>query len=203
MKKLRVAITGGIGSGKSSVAEYLQSLAYPVFSCDAIYQTIYPTKEYQAALAALFPSCIKDGAVDRALLASLVFSDKNALEQLNRLSHTSIMDRLNAEMDAAAGDVVFAEVPLLFEGGYESSFDYVIVVLRPLQDRVNAICSRDNSSEEDAKARIRNQFDYDSAQTVGFFSAAKYFLLQNNCDMQSLYKKTDELLSQILSSMKQ
>ncbi len=197
MKKIRVAITGGIGSGKSSVAAHLQSLAYPVFSCDTIYQTIYPSKEYQSALSALFPSCIKDGAVDRKLLAGLVFSDKSALEKLNRLSHTSIMEHLNAEMDSANAQVVFAEVPLLFESGYESAFDYVIVVLRDRSERINAICHRDNLSKEEAIARIQNQFDYDLAQKNGFFSSPKYLLLKNDFGIGLLHKKTEDLLSRI------
>ena len=197
MKKIKVAITGGIGSGKSSVAAHLQTLGYPVFSCDAIYQTIYPSKEYQAALAALFPSCVKDGMVDRKLLAGLVFSDKSALERLNQLSHASIMDRLNQEMDSVNANVVFAEVPLLFEGGYESAFDYVIVVLRDRAERIDAICNRDNLSKEDAAARIQNQFDYDLAQKNGFFTLPKYLLLKNDGDIGLLHKKTEDLLLRI------
>lgn len=198
MKKIKVAITGGIGSGKSSVAAHLQTLGYPVFSCDAIYQTIYLSEEYQAALSALFPSCVKDGIVDRKLLANVVFSDKNALEQLNHLSHASIMDRLNRETDGVNANVVFAEVPLLFEGGFESAFDYVIVVMRDLPNRVDAICYRDNLSKEDAIARIQNQFDYDLAQKEGCFASSKYLLLQNDGDLFLLHQKTEDLLSYIL-----
>lgn len=85
---------------------------------------------------------MRDGQIVRAELAKEVFSDKSRLAVLDALTHPAIMKKLREAMDSAEGDAVFAEVPLLFEGGYERRFDRVIVVLRPLEDRIAALFTR-------------------------------------------------------------
>ncbi len=197
MKKKVIAITGGIGSGKSTVASYVEALGYPVYSCDDIYNEIYPTKAYQASLTAAFPACVSGETVDRKALAALVFSDKAALQKLNELSHKAIMSALHDIIAAAVSPLVFAEVPLLFEGGFEKDFDFIIVVTRDLEQRLSAISARDDISKDQAMQRIQNQFDYDAASSSGQFLAAPYFLLKNDEDILSLKKKTEKIIEKI------
>ena len=121
MKK-KIAITGGIGSGKSTVLHIFGEMGYPIFSCDEIYREIIDTAEYVKKIEMTFPRCVVDGKVDRKLLASTVFGNGEALEKLNAIAHPLIMQRLLEEMKNCTSEKVFAEVPLLFEGNYEALF---------------------------------------------------------------------------------
>lgn len=198
MKKIKVAITGGIGSGKSMVAEKVQELGYPVFSCDKIYkETIYHSKEYQSVLVKSFPNCANDGKIKKELLAAYVFQDRDALKKLNDLAHPRIMQKLEEQMHLASG-IVFAEVPLLFEGGYENLFDYVIVITRNLDLRIHSIVARDNVSADEAKKRIACQFDYDSMIAQLLFNNEKYYLIENNGSIEDLNNQVEYIIKCIL-----
>ncbi len=161
MKKC-IAITGGIGSGKSTVINIIKEEGYPVFSCDEIYKEVVLEKEYIAEIEKNFPSVVEKGNINRRALSHIVFSNEKARETLDNLSHPRIMARLLERMRSCEADFVFAEVPLLLEGGYENLFDNVIVVLRREKDRLHDVMQRDNAKEEDVLARMRAQFDYDN-----------------------------------------
>lgn len=153
----KFAITGGIGSGKSAFAEILREKGYPVFSCDEIYARLREEPQFLDALKEAFPDCVKQDVLDRATLSARVFSDRAALDKLNALTHPPIMRRLFALMERET--VSFAEVPLLFEGGYETQFDGVIALVRNESARIKTVMKRDRLSEKDVRARIANQFD--------------------------------------------
>lgn len=161
MKK-KIAVTGGIGSGKSTVLSLLEDAGYPVYSCDKIYQSLAEEVGYVEKIKSIFPSVVANGQIDRARLAKLVFSDAMAREKLNTIAHPLIMERLLAEMNNDDAMLCFAEVPLLLEGDYCRLFDAIIVVLRPMENRVEAVCKRDRQQKENVLARMRAQFDYHS-----------------------------------------
>ena len=183
----KIAITGGIGSGKSAVCRILKERGYPVFSCDEINRTLLSEKSYLEGLCALFPTCVKDGNLQKTALAALVFSDKEALETLNAYAHPRISERLQRDMDGAE-KTCFAEVPLLFESGIAEQFDGVIVVLRNKEERIRAVVTRDGLTPEQAEARIKQQFDYDGPLPDGCLA------IENNGDETALSKKIDEAL---------
>ena len=87
----KIAITGGIGSGKSLVLECIKEWGYPVFSCDEIYKELLQTKEFSQKITAAFPTCVKDEKIDRKELANIVCNNKEQLELLNKISHPIIM----------------------------------------------------------------------------------------------------------------
>lgn len=153
----RYAVTGGIGSGKSAFMQILREMGYPVFSCDEIYATLRGEAEYLNALQKVFPDCFFKGTLDKTALSDKVFSDRAELAKLNALSHPLIMRRLFALTEGER--VSFSEVPLLFEGGFESQFDGVIALVRREDERVNAVMKRDGLSESAVRARFLNQFD--------------------------------------------
>jgi len=203
MKKYRVAITGGIGSGKSTVGRYIAEAGFPVYSCDEIYKQLYNTPNYQRELEATFPSCVVEGKVDKALLSSLVFSDPQALQKLNALAHTRIMQTLEQEMEQTKSGIVFAEVPLLFEGGYETLFDTVVIVLRDREQRVSSIIDRDKLERSTAEKRLSNQIDYDDSNRIADFQEKGYYLIQNNQSRSDLKNQTEKILSVLINQMKQ
>lgn len=156
----KYAVTGGIGSGKSTLCAILAELGYPVLSCDDISRELWGEEGYRKKLARLFPSCVNGGEIDKDALSRLVFSDGAARRTLDDFSHPVIMRRLCER--ASAFSVCFCEVPLLFEGGYESLFDGVIALVRDDRLRVGCICARDGITEEAARQRIGAQLPPES-----------------------------------------
>ena len=146
MKK--IAITGGIGSGKTSVSKYYQSLGFPVYSCDEIYNEIIEQPSYIESIQKIFPNVIIDGKIDRKRLADKVFTDEQARNALNQLAHPLIMDVLYEHISKTDSAYIFAEIPLLFELGREHDFDEIIIVERDEEARLQSVMQRDKSSED-------------------------------------------------------
>ncbi|MBQ8657640.1 MAG: dephospho-CoA kinase [Clostridia bacterium] len=188
---MKIAITGGIGSGKSLVGEIIKEKGYPVFSCDEIYNELIKEKEYIEKLKRLFPITVKGGKIDKKALSDTVFSDDAALAKLNQLAHPMIMERLHKQMHNVDSQKVFAEVPLLFEGNYQSEFDKVIVVTRPLSDRIKAVCLRDGVSEREVENRMAKQYDYDQSLDE---LIENYIILKNCGDISALRVAVEECL---------
>lgn len=191
----KIAITGGIGSGKSTVLQYLKEKGYFVFSCDEIYKDLSDTVEFIKKLKELFPVAIVDGKLDRKKLSNIVFNDKEKLLKLNKLTHPLIMKKLLDEMEKTSSGIVFAEVPLLFEENYQTKFDCVIVVMRELNDRIEAIKSRDGGSEEEILQRIHAQFDYDNKLKT--FENKNIYILENKNSIPTLKMNMDKILLEI------
>ncbi len=196
MKK-RFALTGGIASGKSTVAAYIKTLGYPVFSCDEIYKSIITKREYVEKIKQIFPTCIKEDKIDRNTLSQIIFKDAEKREQLNEIAHPLIMEELYKQMDKCVSSHVFAEVPLLFEGNYENDFDKTIVVKRDREARVADIIKRDQVSRIEAEKRIFAQFDYDSPTADKRIEACKAIVIYNDGDFVELQKAVDKAISQI------
>ena len=190
---MKIAITGGIGSGKSVVAAYLQKKGFPVFSADAVSRALTDSAAGVELVASRFPETVKEGVLDRKALASVVFSDPEKLKTLNGLLHPVIMRRLLEEMQEAEtkGKPVFAEVPLLFESGSESLFDKIWIVRRDLNARVAAAAARDGVEEKEILCRIKNQTDY----SVRDFSA--HTIIGNDGTQEELFRRIDGEIAEI------
>ena len=197
MSRYKIAITGGIGSGKSTACRIVAERGFPVYSCDVIYQELYQTEEYQNELLSLFPACESDGKADRKKLAKIVFSDASALKKLNEFSHGEIMARLFSLMEKENFILSFAEVPLLFEGGYEKDFDFVIVIERNKALRVAATMQRDGISQEEVLQRMGNQWDYCSAAHQKMMKDKKFFTIKNDGDENQLKLSINAILQSV------
>lgn len=161
-KTLKIAVTGGIGSGKSLAMQIFAENGYNTISADEIAKELFNDKEVVKRLKKLFPSAVNDDdTVDRKIIADEVFSDKAKLKALNELTHPLIIKEALYIADRNGG-INFIEVPLLFEGGFEKLFDMVIVILRPKDKRVESVIKRSGLSETQVVARMNNQVDYDA-----------------------------------------
>lgn len=189
-KKLVVAVTGGIGSGKSVALKILSERGFNTVSCDEISRTLFDKKQVKKQLKKIFPTAVGDldSPIDRKVIADEVFNDKEKLKKLNELTHPLIVKEALSRAKAFDG-ITFVEVPLLFEGGYEKLFDKVIVVVRALQTRVDSVIKRSAISEKEVYDRIKNQIDYDNTD----FS--DYITVKNDGD-------TDKFKTDILSIVK-
>ena len=193
--KQKIAITGGIGSGKSIVGKILQEKGRTVYSCDEIYKEVILSRAYIDEVRIKFPSCIKNGEINRKLLATIVFNDPQKLNQLNQIAHPLIMKKLNEYMDTCKDSIVFAEVPLLFECGYEHLFDRILVVQRTQSDRVKAIMERDTLSKEEILARMDAQFPYNTPEGEKHIQEIHAYQIFNNGTIDALKSQIDTFLN--------
>lgn len=188
---VKIAVTGGIGSGKSTVCEIITKQGYPVFSCDKIYSELLNSAEFLKKINKEFGGVLcADGSLNRQVLSDAVFNDAAALKKLNAITHPEIMSSAFKKMEGSR--LAFLEVPLLFENGFESLFDGVIVVLRNLEDRINSVTFRDKLDREQVQKRINKQFDYDN------FDFTKYYVIHNCGNLTDLELKTRQAVQQII-----
>lgn len=158
-----IAITGGIGAGKSTVTDLYRELGARVVDADAISRTLTaPGGEVLPALREIFGDAVfrPDGTLNRAALAARVFQDGQELARLNAVLHPRITRRILAELNSlrdAGSEIVLLDVPLLFEVGMDRLADTVVCVTASEDTRVRRVCARDGISPEEARSRIRRQ----------------------------------------------
>ena len=167
-----VAVSGGIGSGKSSVTASFKSLGALVADADVIAREILePGRPALAQVAARFGDDLirEDGTLDRAGLARRVFAGEGADERvaaLNAITHPAIEHRAWEILSAApAGSLAVYDIPLLVEGDYADRFDAVVIVDAPIEERVARLEGR-GVAPEDARARIRAQASSDQRRAI-------------------------------------
>jgi len=150
-----IGITGNIGSGKSTVAALLRSWGYPVLDLDALAARARENKEEE--LKRLFPEAVVGGRLDRRALARLVFSDPERLKALEAVVHPEVRRLLMEELSRLEAPLVFLEIPLLFEKGWEGRLHGTLLVAAPLEERVRRVMARSGLSREEVLARERAQ----------------------------------------------
>jgi len=163
---MHVGLTGGIGSGKSTVARMFEDLgAFVIDSDELAREAVEPGSPGLLDIAALWPSVVREGDLDRAALARIVFNDAAARDRLNAIVHP-IVRRLAAERTASArpGQLVMQMIPLLFETGSEGRFEKTIVVVAPEATRIERAMRRDGATQEQISARIASQIPVDRAR---------------------------------------
>lgn len=167
-----VAVSGGIGSGKSSVTASFKSLGALVADADVIAREILePGRPALVQVAARFGDDLirEDGTLDRAVLARRVFAGEGADERvaaLNAITHPAIERRAWEILSAApAGTLAVYDIPLLVEGDYADRFDAVVIVDAPVEQRVACLEGR-GIPPEDARARIRAQASSDQRRAI-------------------------------------
>lgn len=185
----KIAVTGGIGSGKTLFCNILKDLGYEVFSCDEIYRELMQEEAYLALLKAQFPDCFLSGSLDKKRLAERVFSNREDKRTLEALAHPVIMQRLLTKMEGK--EISFAEVPLLFEGGLEGLFDYVIAIVRNKEERVKAVMERSRLTKEEILSRMENQFD------PTLLSQKNCLIVENDGSEEELKRNAREILTKI------
>lgn len=186
MKKVKkIALTGGIGSGKTTALNVLKENGYAVFSCDEISHEISNRRSVKLKMKELFPTAFTGKIfikADRKKIAEEVFNDKIKLEKLNELLHPLIIEELLKKASRCGKKVAFIEVPVLFESGYQSFFDDVIVISRDLKDRIDSVKIRSKMTEEEILARMNNQANYEE------MDLSKYIVVQNDGNLVAFKK---------------
>jgi len=154
-----IGITGGIGSGKSTIAGMLREAGYPVFDCDFYAKSIYNSdKDVISDMKKLFGENIyKDGLLDKKALADIVFKDKISLEKLNSVIHPKVREFMSFQIKECKSDLFFVESAILIESGLVKYVDKVLCVTAPEEVRIKRSMDRDNTTREKVKARMKFQ----------------------------------------------
>jgi dephospho-CoA kinase len=161
---LRVGITGGIGSGKTTVCSIFEKLGVPVYYADTRAKDLVNTnQELQNKITNAFgQNSFIEGAYNRAFIASIVFSDIEKLELLNSIIHPFVLnDWLTFCQKYAQRPYVIKEAAIMLETESKNSVDHIVLVHAPLETRIQRIHARDKVSENEIKARIESQMPED------------------------------------------
>ena len=193
MKK--VAITGGIATGKSSILQYIMMKGYVVYSSDSLAHDVLRNEGKEAVLCEFGRSILGDnGEINRSLLGKIVFNDLDKLNKLNMIIHPYVKQRIEKIIKANPDlDIIFFEVPLLFEAGMEDMFDVSINIYCDIDTQIERIVARDNRSIEDALNIIKSQMG-----TCERNRRATY-AIDNTNNLDETYKKIDKIIEEVLS----
>lgn len=180
-----IAITGGIGSGKSLALSALKGKGYLVLSSDKIVSELYEKRKIKLLLKTLFPTAVTGRIklnINRKIISDCVFNNSEMLKKLTDLITPLVMEEILKRYKKAK-TTVFAEVPLLFECGFEKYFDQVIVVVRDRKAKIESVKRRSNLAEEQIVARMNAQFDYDNSDL------SNYIVIKNDGTETDLEQK--------------
>jgi len=158
---IKVGLTGGIGSGKTTVAKVFETLGIPVYYADDRTKYLMNTDEtLKASIIQHFGNdTYKNGELDRKYLAAIVFNNKEKLELLNSLTHPITIRDADKWMKQQTTPYTIKEAALLFESGAAQQLDYIIGVYAPQHIRMKRVVQRDNLPVEDVMKRISRQID--------------------------------------------
>lgn len=184
----KVGITGGIGSGKSTVCRILAEHGVAVYDADSRAKELMSSSEVlRAALIENFGAeCFTAEGLNRAYLAGRVFSDAEQLRVLNGLVHPAVMADFEAWAEAQEGSYVVFESAILFEAKLEDRVDATVAVMAPEELRVERVMGRDGATKEQVLARIHNQMSDDERA-----DRAKYGVV--NIDVEDLEEDVVQL----------
>jgi dephospho-CoA kinase len=198
MAKLRVGLTGGIGSGKSAVAAVLAERGATIVDADLLArEAVAPGSEGLREIGALWPRAIgADGALDRPAMAAIVFGDEAARAKLNAITHPRVRARAEELERAAPEGLVVHVVPLLFEGDFWRRCEKTAVVIAPDEARIARVIARDAVEREAVERRMAAQIDPALART-----RADY-VVENDGDLEALRERSLRLHEALLRDLR-
>lgn len=167
-----IGITGGIASGKSYVSSVVKRAGYPVVDADAISKQLSKKgmPVYNAIVRMFGDSYLDENKeLDRFKLASLIFNDKQAKGLLNSISHPLIIDEMERQIKNIESDLVFVDVPLLYESHIEYMFDKIVCVYLPRTIQIERLMKRDNITYEYAVRKVESQKSLEEKKNLADF----------------------------------
>lgn len=188
-----LGLTGGIGSGKSTVSAHLRQRGIPVFESDAVSKRLMNEDPQVRArvMAAFGPEAYTSQGLNRPWLAAQVFGNTEKLAVLNAISHPAVQQafaRWRAEQAAAGHGLAFKEAAILYEAGADKELDGVVLVACPEPIRIQRVMARDGISEADVRARIARQWPEEKKRALA------QFIIEND-GIKPLEPQIDKLLA--------
>lgn len=184
-----IGLTGGIGSGKTTLATYMESLGIPVFIADDEAKKLMQSADVLEAIQTSFGDAIfENGQLNRQQLAAIVFSKPEKLQQLNGIIHPAVKQQFSIWLGQFQSEpIVVYEAAILFESDSYLNCDSIITITAPLEDRIVRVMQRDSSSREQVLERINAQWTDDQR-------AAKSDYVIDNTNTQIAKQEIDRIL---------
>jgi dephospho-CoA kinase len=191
-----IGLTGGVGSGKSTVADMLRELGAEVVDADEASHAVYEpdTPGFAAVVREFGDDFVRDGRIDRQRLGTLVFGDADARHRLNAIVHPLVREWMAARTAEAAmrgAKVVIQVVPLLFENGLERLFSTIVLVYVPEELQVERLVKGRGLTPERAKAMIAAQMPIDEKRRL------VHHVIDNSGSMEKTRAQVDQLWGQL------
>ena len=191
---LKVALTGGIGSGKSLAGEYFELIGATVIDSDQLAREVVErgTEGFDEIVVAFGDEILRDGNLDRAKLAQLIFEDPKAKSTLEAIVHPRIQEAFDEILERCLpGDVVIYQIPLLVETGAQDRFDFIITVSAPLELRRKRLLERGMKSYEIEKRISAQATDAEREEVADF-------VFMNDGDADDLLRLVENIYEDLL-----
>lgn len=175
-----IGLTGGIGSGKSTIASYLISIGIPVYISDLEARKVMELPEISALIASEFGNeILENSIINRDKLAAIVFGAPEKLKQLNAIVHPAVKKHFDQWVIAHKNEsIIVKETAILFESGAYKDCDYIISVSAPIETRIQRVMNRDKTTREKILQRINNQMSDEERN-----AKSDYVILNNNFEL--------------------
>lgn len=188
-----IGITGGIGSGKTTITKYIESLGYPVYIADDEAKKLIDTEEVINEIRNTFgEEIIENNLVDKKKLATFVFGNENKLKQLNEIVHPKVRQHFINWLKQCDKPFVVKEAAILFESGAHKDCDFTILVTAPEDVRIDRVIKRDNTNKEDVIKRIRSQWSDEDKAKLSDFVIQNVYLEQSKKEIDEIIKKIEK-----------
>lgn len=184
----KVGLTGGIGSGKSTVCAMLRERGVAVYSSDERAKELMNSDSTikERIIARFGAESFEDGVLNRAYLAQRVFASEEELAALNAIVHPRVLEDFEAWAESAEGEYVLLESAILFESGFDSKVDMVVAIMAPEDLRIERAMQRDGVTKEQVVERMRRQLSDEER-----CSRSKYAIV--NIELEELEEDVEQL----------
>lgn len=194
MSSLAIGITGGIGSGKSSVAKIISKEGYSVLNADDIAKSLMVNnKSISENIKNTFGNeSYIDGKLNRKFLAKEVFNNPKKIKKLNSIVHPPMISFIDDEIQKLEDkneNLIFVEAALIFEAKMDELFDYILLVTADEELRIERTVERDKAERSEVESRIKNQMSEEDKKGISDFT------IENNSSLQELKQRTHFILS--------
>ncbi|MBV7270202.1 dephospho-CoA kinase [Winogradskyella luteola] len=192
-----VGLTGGIGSGKTTIGKYFESYNIPVYIADKEAKALMNrSKVIKRKLIELFGEyAYKDGKLNRPYLASKIFSDKSLLSKMNAIVHPKVASHFKRWLKKQDAPYVLKEAAIVFENNLEHQYDYIVIVVADEELRIERVMKRDDTSRKKVKSIIDNQLSDEEK------IKKSHFVIFNN-DLDVAKQQVEEIHHAILQKIK-
>jgi len=166
-----VGLTGGIGSGKTTVSEMFKELGVPVYIADIEARKLTNTSELlkKEIIQILGEKAYVNGKINKKYVAELIFNDKNLLKKINKIIHPRVAEHFKKWCDHQNAPYIIKEAAILFENDGYKSCDFTILITAPLELRINRVLKRDSTTKKEILDRIKNQWSDDEKRKLADF----------------------------------
>lgn len=194
-----IGVTGSIATGKSTVTKYLLELGYPVIDSDKIVHNLLMNNEIIQEIEKEFgKDYIIDGVVVRSELAKLIFNDEEARQKLNSIVHPKVINKINEQIknySVRGSNLIFVDIPLLYEEGLEYLVDRVIVVRVSEEIQLTRLVKRDNINKAFAMKKIAATISIEEKLDLADY------VIDNSQDITNTKREVDVLLRRLLNEI--